>query len=514
MIPFASQRGNGQDLATHLLNAHDNETVEVMQVKGAIARDLHGAFEEWELQADILTKCKKYLYSLSINPDPEQGALSRDQYLDYIARVEEKLGLAGQPRAVVFHEKHGREHCHVVWSRINADQQKAVQISFDKEKLMVLTRQFAHEHGLGLPGGYSNNERGEQKSLYELEQERKTGLSKADHQGKVTEAWQQSDSATAFIQALAGEGYMLAKGDRGYLIVDFYGGHYALSRLINDTAIKAKQVRERLADELPLGCLPDLAEAKKQVAEYRNQVEKFGKEDAHKEEIAELERQQEIRRRKLHDENDLLVHRQRALKLEQNIKHRQERNELRAAYQGEKVEAQLKRYKNRPTGLAEFLGRISGVNLIRKKLHRYQDSQRLRAYRENRKGLQKKQRRDGDILAARLSLQSKEIARQRKALNRVERRERQSLINEQKLESRIDQRGQYNEIPSLEKVLGLDKTKANLAESAQPDLMAEFSKAVNDKAKGGRGSTGSGDLSSKFSLRPGRSRKPKPDRDR
>ena len=29
MIPKASQRGNGQDLATHLLNAHDNEYLEV-----------------------------------------------------------------------------------------------------------------------------------------------------------------------------------------------------------------------------------------------------------------------------------------------------------------------------------------------------------------------------------------------------------------------------------------------------------------------------------------------------
>ena len=29
MIPFASQRGGGQDLATHLMNAHDNEQIEL-----------------------------------------------------------------------------------------------------------------------------------------------------------------------------------------------------------------------------------------------------------------------------------------------------------------------------------------------------------------------------------------------------------------------------------------------------------------------------------------------------
>ena len=74
MIPFASQRGLGQDLATHLLNEHDNELMEVADLRGAIAPDLHGAFAEWEAQAHALTKCKNYLYSLSVNPDPRRDS--------------------------------------------------------------------------------------------------------------------------------------------------------------------------------------------------------------------------------------------------------------------------------------------------------------------------------------------------------------------------------------------------------------------------------------------------------
>ena len=46
MIPKASQRGEGQDLATHLQNAFDNEYVEIADLRGAVARDLHGAFAE------------------------------------------------------------------------------------------------------------------------------------------------------------------------------------------------------------------------------------------------------------------------------------------------------------------------------------------------------------------------------------------------------------------------------------------------------------------------------------
>jgi hypothetical protein len=86
MIPKASQRGEGQDLATHLQNAFDNEYVEIADLRGAVARDLHGAFAEWEVCAHAMTGCRNYLYSLSVNPDPAQGQLTRAQYLDYVDR--------------------------------------------------------------------------------------------------------------------------------------------------------------------------------------------------------------------------------------------------------------------------------------------------------------------------------------------------------------------------------------------------------------------------------------------
>jgi hypothetical protein len=102
--------------------------------------------------------------------------------MDYVDRVEKALGLSGQPRAVVYHIKNGREHCHVVWSRIDYQNEKAVHLAFDREKLMMVTRQFAREHGLELPEGYDPgrfDERWQKNSLYERAQERATGLSLA-----------------------------------------------------------------------------------------------------------------------------------------------------------------------------------------------------------------------------------------------------------------------------------------------------------------------------------------------
>jgi hypothetical protein len=158
MILKGNPRDGGQKLATQLLNADNNQRIEILELRGAIADDLHGAFEEWEAYS-MATHCFKYLYSLSINPDPTQGSLTRVQYFDLIERAEKKLGLSAQPRAVVFHvHRDGREHCHVVWSRIDmrSAKIKAIDIAYDRFKLMGVTQEFARDYGLTLPAGMKN----------------------------------------------------------------------------------------------------------------------------------------------------------------------------------------------------------------------------------------------------------------------------------------------------------------------------------------------------------------------
>jgi hypothetical protein len=45
------------------MNTHDNQHTEVVQVRGADAQDLHGAFAQWEAQAAALTRCRNDLHS-------------------------------------------------------------------------------------------------------------------------------------------------------------------------------------------------------------------------------------------------------------------------------------------------------------------------------------------------------------------------------------------------------------------------------------------------------------------
>ncbi|MEP3297881.1 MAG: hypothetical protein ABJO27_15655 [Pseudoruegeria sp.] len=120
MILKGSQRGHGKQLAAHLLNVHENDHVEVHQLRGFLANDLAGAFAEIEATA-LGIKAQQPYFSVSINPPAEGSAKLTDKDFRAAAhRIELANGLQGQPRAIVFHEKNGRRHAHVVWSRIDA----------------------------------------------------------------------------------------------------------------------------------------------------------------------------------------------------------------------------------------------------------------------------------------------------------------------------------------------------------------------------------------------------------
>ncbi|MCE6978600.1 relaxase [Pseudomonas frederiksbergensis] len=478
MIPFASQRGSGQDLATHLLNAYDNELAEVADIRGAIAGDLHGAFKEWQVQADTLTRCDKYLYSLSINPDPAQGPLTRDQYLDYIRRTEDVLGLGDQPRAVVFHIKDGREHCHVVWSRIDADNQKAVHLAFDRDKLMRVTRGFARDHGLTLPAGYEKSRKVGQISLYEQAQLGQTGLSKEDHKLQVTEAWQQSDDARSFVHALAERGYMLATGNRPYVLVDLYGNVNALPKLIDDKTIRTKDIRKFLEKEFPCESLPTVQEAEKLVAAHRKLIERAVKEDNYADRLAELKHGQLERRRAIEQEREALKHRQHCLRLALQEKHRAERNNLRTGHLAMMKAVRRERYQNRPTGLSEFLGKVSGINFLRQKLHQYQDAKRIRAHLEQQAQLKVGQTQDAKILDFRLKLQVRDNERKAASLEKVDRRELAAFMRDNKRDQHVRARGEDGVMPSLVDIVD---HKYSPPERVAPDVLAAF-----EKARGGR----------------------------
>lgn len=457
MIPFASQRGGGQDLASHLMNTYDNEVAEVAHVRGAIASDLHGAFKEWQVQAEALTRCKEYLYSLSINPDPRQGPLTRAQYMDYIARTEDMLGLEEQPRAIVFHTKYGREHCHVVWSRIDAVNGKAVHLAFDHDKLMRVTRAFARDHDLRLPPGYEKSRQKGQESLYEREQKRQTGLSKEDHMRAVTLAWQHSDSARAFVQSLSEKGYLLATGKRPYVLVDLYGGTHALSRLIDDKSVRTADVRAFLEKEFPPQSLPQVEDAIALAERHRAVVERDNDQDRRASALAALKQQQATRRHSLKAERTTLEARHALASVRLAERQRAARDALRHRYLEDRRATLRARAENRPTGLAAFLGKVTGVESLRALIHKHQDAQRLKAFGATLASLKGEQARELRAHDLQAKAEALELARREKALTRVDRRETVAMLRDLRAEGRVLSRGEEGVMPSLANIARIEK---------------------------------------------------------
>lgn len=251
MILKGNQRSGGRQLAAHLLNARDNEHVSVHELRGFMADDLHGALAE-AYAASKGTRAKTYLFSLSLNPPPKKR-VSTEKFESAIERVEEHLGLAGQPRAIVFHEKDGRRHAHAVWSRIDTGNMRAIDLGLYKLRLRDVARELYIEHGWQLPRGFLNAEERmhHRYAHHECQQARREGQDPAAIKRMFQECWAVSDSRNAFEAALKEHGYTLARGNRrGHVAVDYRGKVYAISRYVG---LYAKHVRERLGDpaELP-----------------------------------------------------------------------------------------------------------------------------------------------------------------------------------------------------------------------------------------------------------------------
>lgn len=408
MILKGSQRAGGQDLAAHLLNEATNERIELAEVRGTVARDLAGAFAEYEAVA-CGTRCKEPLYSLSINPS---APLTREQYAAAIAHIEERLGLQGRARAVLFHDKNEREHCHVVWCRIDTDKMRAVHMGHDHQKLRAVSRELAEKFGLDLPPGLAQDRAADrfddapQMSFREKEQAEATGITPRDRRAEITKAYKSADSAKAFMAALEERGYTLARGDRrDYVVVDRYGYAHSLPRQIEGA--KTKDIREKLSPLTPAQ-LPSVAQVRATIA-ARERAERERNQAKIEQASAEI-------RQRLKDKQ---ASRRAELDKEwQTIKIRQasERLALHATQKAANDATAFTRAAQAPKGLMAFLQRVSGIGAIRAYYARRQDLSRAQRQAEENAAVQRRHTNEDLSMAGRAE-----------ALGRLERRESRSL---------------------------------------------------------------------------------------
>ena len=256
MILKGSQRSGAGQLAAHLMNRDDNDHVELLELRGFMANDLHGALGEAHAVSKG-TRCKQFMFSLSLSP-PKEGEASLEAMTAAVDAAEERLGLKGQPRALVVHEKNGRRHMHAVWSRIDVDEMKAINLPHFKNRLCGLSKELYLQHGWELPEGHRENgwKNPLNFTLAEWQQCKRVGLDPKELKQLFGDAWQRSDNLSSFRHALEERGYFLAAGGRRpFVAVDVSGEVFSLTRM---TGAKTKDLSARLGDPSKLPSVDDV----------------------------------------------------------------------------------------------------------------------------------------------------------------------------------------------------------------------------------------------------------------
>lgn len=243
MIIKGGSRGNARWLGAHLTRADTNERIEVMELHtlhddALSSRDrLTETFRDWQILT-AGTQGRDGLYHANI--DPAIGYdMTAEQWNRAVNVLEEELGLQGQPRAVVLHEKHGRTHLHVVWSRTDLDTMTLRSDSYNyhahERASKRLELEFGHEP---VPGKHAKRDREKQPEFprseltqADLQQGERGGYDPRARKAELAALFERSDTSQAFRAALRDAGYILAKGDkRNLVVIDDSGKVHALGK--------------------------------------------------------------------------------------------------------------------------------------------------------------------------------------------------------------------------------------------------------------------------------------------
>ncbi|HXN51433.1 MAG TPA: relaxase/mobilization nuclease domain-containing protein [Candidatus Acidoferrum sp.] len=277
MIIKGGSRSGPEQLAKHLQRRDTNETVDILELQWP-APNLNEALRDWQTLSEG-TLGTKGLYHVNIDPAKEY-VMTPEQWQRCVEVLEKELGFEGQPRAVVMHEKHGRQHIHVVWARTDIDtmtlRSDSMNYPAHERASKALELEFGHEP---VPGKHAKRDRKKQPDFpdaavnhAEWQQAERTGIKPSDRKDQVTALQQASDSGQAFKTALEAQGYMLAKGARGFVLVDQAGEVYSLARQIR--GMKTAELREFMKgiDPQTLPTVDEARELQQQKPEEKKQA--------------------------------------------------------------------------------------------------------------------------------------------------------------------------------------------------------------------------------------------------
>jgi len=266
---------------THLLDFQSIRAIGVdANNRERTSAELGEGFRDWQSSVEATQRGRDGLYHCEISPEARYAReLTKKDWLRLADIAGEELGLDGQPRAVVLHAgKDGRPHLHVVWERTDLEKMKVISDAYNyiahERASQRMELEFGHEI---IPGKHAKRDRKKQPEFPrqkltqdEDQYQKRSGLSKEERVEEIKALHASADNGPALKAALEDAGYILAKGDRGYVVVDQKGGHSVLSR---NTGLKKKEIEAFMAG-VELDKLPTIEEAKAVQSERRKTVSK------------------------------------------------------------------------------------------------------------------------------------------------------------------------------------------------------------------------------------------------
>jgi len=253
----------------HLQDENENESVRVVKIEGLASENIHDLLCEIEAQG-LGTRCKNPLWIAAINPGPKEYFSEQDR--DRAREIlEQERGYQGQPYFMVEHEKKGWKHWHVIYSRIDAEHMRALPDGLDAKVCHAAARRIENELGLQKVIGPFDREPGMPRpprapEPWEMYRGMQTRLDPREITAEVTALFRQSETGKAFRAALESQGYQLATGKRGLLILDSAGKEHSLARRID--GIDTKELNAFMRD-VDRQTLPTVEQAKERFQERK-----------------------------------------------------------------------------------------------------------------------------------------------------------------------------------------------------------------------------------------------------
>ena len=275
MILKGRARADGGKLAAYLLSTK-NEEVRVLDLRGTIAEErstqgLHQSLNEMN-ELGKMTRAKSSLFHLAINPS-DRDRMTAQGWQTTIEKAEKALGLQGQPRAVVSHRYEGKEHLHVVWSRVDVEQRKCVELPFSHLKLCQAAREIEIDLGLQQTPQRARGAHRLKQHVKDIQsqQEARSQTPREQLNAAVSKAWHEAGSDVEFKAQIEAAGYQLARGRRGVVVMDSTLETYSIARCVE--GVKVKDVRARLDGLQGLPTVEELRAARERDTQTRGTQE-------------------------------------------------------------------------------------------------------------------------------------------------------------------------------------------------------------------------------------------------